>query len=154
VKRAEISGGPYTNVATTTGTSFTNTGLTNGKTYYFVVSASNLGSESPNSSEAGVTPNPPPPPLVPPAPSALTASAAKGKINLRWTQPSGAGITKNRIYRAVSGPPFTVLATTTGPVTSFTDTSVTAGTTYYYRVTSLNASQESGYSNVASATGR
>jgi fibronectin type 3 domain-containing protein len=41
VKRATSSGGPYTTVSSPTSTSFTNTGLTNGATYYYVVSAEN-----------------------------------------------------------------------------------------------------------------
>lgn len=56
VKRATISGGPYNTVASVTGTSYTNTGLTNGTTYYYVVSAINAGGESPNSAQASATP--------------------------------------------------------------------------------------------------
>lgn len=57
VKRATTSGGPYTNVATgLTGTSYTNTGLTNGTTYYYVVSASNSAGSSANSAQASATP--------------------------------------------------------------------------------------------------
>jgi endo-1,4-beta-xylanase len=56
VKRSTTSGGPYTTVATVTGTSFTNTGLTNGTTYFFVVSATNANGESANSSQVPATP--------------------------------------------------------------------------------------------------
>jgi len=49
VKRATVSGGPYATVGTPSGTSFTNnTGLTNGTTYYYVVSAVNGTGESAN----------------------------------------------------------------------------------------------------------
>src|SRR4029077_5243963 len=55
VKRATISGGPYTTISST-GTvatnSYTDTGLTNGTTYYYVVSAVNGGGEGPNSTQA------------------------------------------------------------------------------------------------------
>jgi len=56
VKRATVSGGPYTTVATATTTSYTNTGLTNGTTYYFVVSATNSAGTSGNSNQAAATP--------------------------------------------------------------------------------------------------
>ncbi|GAA0136841.1 hypothetical protein YSY43_36820 [Paenibacillus sp. YSY-4.3] len=57
VKRATTSGGPYTDVATgVTTTSYTNTGLTNGTTYYYVVSASNSAGSSVNSAQASATP--------------------------------------------------------------------------------------------------
>ena len=50
VKRATVSGGPYTTVASgLTTTSFLNTGLTSGTTYYYVVSARNSGFRRRNS---------------------------------------------------------------------------------------------------------
>jgi hypothetical protein len=57
VKRATVSGGPYTTVQTgVTGTSFNNTGLGAGTTYYYVVSAVNAGgAESANSTQASAT---------------------------------------------------------------------------------------------------
>ncbi len=70
-------------------------------------------------------------------PSNLTATAGDGLINLLWTAPSGA-LTYN-IYRGTSpggegGAPLYTGVTTT----SFADTEVTGGTTYYYAVTSVN----------------
>ncbi len=57
VKRSTTSGGSYTTVATgLTGTSYTDTGLTNGTTYYYVVSAGNAIHESPVSAELAATP--------------------------------------------------------------------------------------------------
>ena len=58
LKWATVSGGPYTNVATAVmTTSYTDTGLTNGTTYYYVVSAVNAAGESANSGQAGATPS-------------------------------------------------------------------------------------------------
>lgn len=57
VKRATVSGGPYTTVGSTASTSFTNTGLTNGTTYYYVVTATNTAGESGNSNQASGTPS-------------------------------------------------------------------------------------------------
>ena len=41
VKRSTVSGGPYTTVGSPGATSFTDTGLTNGTTYFYVVTAVN-----------------------------------------------------------------------------------------------------------------
>ncbi len=56
VKRSPATGGPYTTLASTTGTTFTDNTVVNGTTYYYVVSASNSGGESPNSAEVIATP--------------------------------------------------------------------------------------------------
>jgi pectate lyase len=57
VKRSTTSGGPYTTIATgVTSTSYTNTGLANGTTYFYVVSAVNSFGESGNSNQASATP--------------------------------------------------------------------------------------------------
>ena len=56
IKRAAVSGGPYTAVGTTDSTSLTDTGLVNLTTYYYVVSATNAYGASAHSGQASVTP--------------------------------------------------------------------------------------------------
>jgi aryl-phospho-beta-D-glucosidase BglC (GH1 family) len=56
VKRATVSGGPYTAVANVATTSYTDTGLASGTTYYYVVAATNVYGVSPDSAEASATP--------------------------------------------------------------------------------------------------
>ena len=56
VKRSTSSGGTYTNIANVAGTNYTDRGVIGGTTYYYVVSALNVGGESTNSAPASVTP--------------------------------------------------------------------------------------------------
>jgi len=56
VSRSTVSGGPYTQIATVTGTSYTDTTVTNNTTYYYVVSVTTAGGTSPNSAQVSATP--------------------------------------------------------------------------------------------------
>lgn len=56
VKRSTTTGGPYSIVNSPTTTNFTDTGLSNGTTYFYVVSAVNSGVEGPNSNEKSARP--------------------------------------------------------------------------------------------------
>ena len=146
VKRSTTTGGPYTTLTPypTTNT-FTDTGLTNGTKYFYVVSAYNSYGESANSSEVSATPTPPP---LPAAPMGLQASAGNGLVNLTWSASTGA--TSYNVKRStVTGGPYTTISSPT--VTNFTDTGVINGTKYFYVVTAVNASGESSPSMEASA---
>ena len=58
VKRSLVSSGPYTSLATGgTTTTYTDTGLPNGTTYYYVVTAVNTVGESPNSAQVSAVPS-------------------------------------------------------------------------------------------------
>lgn len=148
VKRATVSGGPYTTIATgVTSTGYSDTGLSASTTYYYVVSAVNAGGQSANSAQASATT------LsggsVPAAPMGLAATAGNAQVALSWTASSGA--TSYRIKRAtVSGGPYMTIATNT--TTSFTNTSLVNGTTYYYVVSAVNAIGEGANSAQVSAT--
>ncbi|RUS47874.1 glycoside hydrolase family 9 protein [Cohnella sp. AR92] len=147
VKRSTTSGGAYTTVATgVTGTSYTNTGLTNGTTYYYVVSAVNGVGESANSAQASVTPAAP---VVPAAPASLTATAGNALATLSWSASSGAA-SYNVKRSTTSGGAYTTVATGVA-ATSYADTGLTNGTTYYYVVSAVNAAGESANSAQASA---
>jgi hypothetical protein len=56
VLRSTTSGGPYTTVGTSTTTSFTNTGLTNGTIYYYVVAAVNAAGTGADSTQVFAEP--------------------------------------------------------------------------------------------------
>ena len=55
VKRSTVSGGPYIVIAAPSSTNYVDTGVINGATYYYVVSASNSAAESLNSIETSAT---------------------------------------------------------------------------------------------------
>ena len=57
VERATTNGGPYSIVGTPTTTNFTDTAVTNGITYFYVVDAANLAGPSANSAQVTVTPS-------------------------------------------------------------------------------------------------
>lgn len=70
------------------------------------------------------------------------------QVGLSWTQSTSTGLTGNCVYRGtVSGGPYAQLFCSSSPATTYTDTSVVGGQTYYYVVTAVSGSQESGYSN-------
>src|SRR5258708_1879389 len=87
VKRATVSGGPYATIVSGLATqTYTDSGLTNGTTYFYVVTASNLGGESGVSNQASATPLPPPPV----APSGLAASPGNAQVALTWNASAAA----------------------------------------------------------------
>ncbi|WP_227793620.1 glycoside hydrolase family 6 protein [Paenibacillus guangzhouensis] len=140
VKRSTTSGGSYTTVAAgVTGTSYTNTGLTNGTTYYYVVSAVNSSGESPNSTQASVTPQSNL--TVPAPPTGLTATAGNVQAALSWTASNNATSYNVKRSTTSSGPYTTVAVGVTG--TSYMDTGLTNDTTYYYVVSAVNSAGES-----------
>ena len=133
-------------------TSFTDTGLTNGATYYYKVAAVNAVGTSPSSGEASATPQA----SVPSAPVGLVASGGNGLVALSWTAPTsdgGSGLIGYNVYRGTAaGAESATPVATNVTLTSFSDTGLTNGTTYYYKVAAVNAVGPSPRSNEASAT--
>jgi Fibronectin type III domain len=145
VKRATASGGPYTKLGSPTSPGYTDSTVTNGTTYYYVVSSLNPG-ESANSAEVAATPKGPTAP--PAAPTNLAATAGDTTITLTWTASTGA--TSYHVKRSsTSGGPYTQIAAPTA--TTYTDTGLTDGTTYYYVVSAVNSVGESANSAQISA---
>lgn len=135
VKRATTSGGPYTTIATgVTGTSYGDTGRSALTTYYYVVSATNGNGTSADSAETSATTKSS---VVPVAPAGLAAtSTALDVATLTWTPTPGANTYIVKRSRTSGGPYTTVAIGVTG--TSFTDTKLIAGTTYYYVISAVN----------------
>jgi PKD repeat protein len=97
---------------------------------------------------------------TPPGPPAgLTASGRSGQIGLSWTAPAsngGVNITSYRVYRGTTSGAETLLTTGgcsgLGVVLSCTDTGLTNGQAYYYKVSAVNSIGEGPQSTEASAT--
>ncbi|HSG39345.1 MAG TPA: M14 family zinc carboxypeptidase, partial [Thermoanaerobaculia bacterium] len=86
VYRGTTSGGPYAMIQSNlTGTSYTDTGLTNGTAYYYVVTATNGAGEGPNSNEASATP------VAAPVTVTLTSAAAQDGWVLESSETSNVG---------------------------------------------------------------
>jgi fibronectin type 3 domain-containing protein len=119
-------------------TTFQDTGLTNGITYFYRVSAVNSVGEGAMSNEATATPVAA---SVPGAPTNLTASPGRPRgIALTWTAPTnngGSPITGYEIWRGTAAGTETKLAAI-GTATSYKDTSTTKGTTYWYYIVAVN----------------
>jgi fibronectin type 3 domain-containing protein len=148
VKRSTTTGGPYTQLATSTSPSYTDSTARNGTTYFYVVSALNSAGESANSAQTSVTPDPTI--TTPNVPTGLTAAAGNAQVALTWSA-STTGATSYHVKRATkSGGPYTQIAAPTSA--SYTDASLTNGTTYYYVVSALDSAGESPNSAQVSAT--
>ena len=123
-----------------------NTNITNGITYYFVVTAVNSNGESGYSNQVSATPSASLPPLPP---TNLTAVAGNTQVALSWIASSGA-TNYNVYYSITSGGPYTKIASSTN--NSYLVNALANGVTYYFVVTAVNSNGESSYSNQANAT--
>ena len=155
VKRSNSSGGPYQTVTTVGGNSYQNSGLTNGQTYYYVISAINQAGEGAVSAQITVVPTPPTPPS---APGGLSAQVGGGDPQpffgggiaiLSWSTVPDT-VTYNVKRSTTSGGPYQTLSSSIAP--SYTDLYISNGTTYYYVVSAVNSFGESSNSNEISAT--
>jgi chitodextrinase len=130
-----------------TGTTYTDTGLSNGTSYSYTVRAYNTAGWGSFSSAGSGTPR-----TVPAAP-AITAAAGNKQNIISWSAPAnnGATVTKYEISRKIGNGAYTVL-NDNYTSTSYTDLSLTAETAYTYRVRAYNVAGWGNYSTEKSAT--
>ena len=146
VRRATASGGSYAQVGTATQTSYTDTGLANGSTYYYVVSALNGVGVSGDSAQVSSVPSAAV--SVPAAPSSLSVTPGDAQVSLIWS--ASAGATSYVVRRATNpGGPYGLV--TMPAATSYTDSGLSNGTAYYYVVAARNSAGDSPDSGERSA---
>jgi cellulose 1,4-beta-cellobiosidase len=94
LKSATNNGGPYTVLSNVTTTNYTNTGLINGSTCYYVVSALNIAGESTNSVQVSATPQ---------APPLLNISVSSRNLVFSWRADSAAFTLQSRSNLTLGG---------------------------------------------------
>jgi hypothetical protein len=106
--------------------------VTNGKTYYYAISAVNAVGIGPMSIVANATPMGPPD-----VPNDFEVSVEGGKVVITWSPPNAsegrANVLKYKVYRGTDTEMLDLLVELEG-VFTYTDTSADVGTTYYYAV--------------------
>ena len=133
-------GKKYDLLATTTGTSITNTKAKIGTKYYYVVKAVNAnGDESEFSNVESIK--------CRPAAPTVTISRSGGKAKLSWKAVSGA--TKYWVYRSTDGKKYTRVISTTK--LSYADSKSKSGTKYYYKVMAVAVVNETNVGSACSA---
>ena len=123
-------------------------GLTNGKTYTFTVTATNAkGEGAPSAASNAVTPA-----TVPDAPTGVAATAGNAQATVTWNAPTSTGGSPITGYTVTTSPGGATV--TVGNVTNATVTSLTNGTAYTFTVKATNAmgTGPAGVSNAVTPT--
>jgi subtilisin family serine protease len=125
-------------------TSFVDSSVLAGSTYWYQVAAVNEIGTGPRSNElsAGL--------VSPPSAPTLLGAPADGVVVLSWTEPAsdgGSAISGYNVYRRVGGGQEAPLASTGAGETTYVDFGLTNGTDYTYRVAALNGAGEGAFSN-------
>ncbi len=128
------------------------TGLTDGTTYFYIVTAANSTGESAASVQvAATTLAATPPTTIPATPSSVTATGGDNQVALSW--PAVTGAASYNVYWSTTSGVTTTTGTRIAAATSpFVHTGLTAGTAYFYVVTAVNSAGESVGSSQATAT--
>ncbi|MDR0494202.1 MAG: fibronectin type III domain-containing protein [Treponema sp.] len=141
----------YREIGTTTNTSYTDTGLSPDRDYYYRVSAFNGKKESLQSFYASARTLKAPPPIPDAAPTNLSATPETTGTSIRISWHSVTNATSDIVYRSLTD---TGDYVEIGSVwsASYTDTGLSPETTYYYKVAAQNISGIGPLSDWVSAT--
>ena len=154
--RSLVNGGPYKqiNPVAITDTFLTDSGLTAGVTYHYVVQSVDAAGQRSAYSEPDSAVADAPEVTAPAAPTGLKATAGEEEVDLEWLENTEVDLLGYYVYRANSeGGTYTALNTEAQADTTYNDTDVTAYETYWYKVQAENDSNEfSDFSDSVSAT--
>jgi hypothetical protein len=140
VYRSTSAGGPYSVIDfDLTSSDYIDNTVSNGTTYYYVVTAD---SATPTDTTS------------PAAPTGLAATPGDATVSLDWNDNGEGDLNGYNVYRSTTqGSGYSKLNGSLLSSSDYTDNSVSNGTTYYYVVTAVDtSSNESGYSGEVSAT--
>ncbi len=132
VRRATSSSGPWVEVATVEGTSYTDGGLSNGTRYYHTVVARDAGGtrSSPSNATSAV-----PADATAPSPGGdpTVVPNGSGRLDVTWPASPSPDVASYEVQRAgTSTGPFAAVAQVA--TTSYSDTGLAAASTWHYRV--------------------
>ncbi len=138
-----------TSVGKTT-TAYTDNNVTNGTTYYYTISASDVsGNQSQRSAQVSATVTT----YKPSVPQNVTATAQPGAILIAWNKNPETNVTYYRLFRGTSSNYILTYKWISSSQNYYQDSDVVGGATYYYQVRSYNnLGYYSDYSPIVSAT--
>lgn len=136
VRRATSSTGPWVEVATVGGTTFTDTGLNNGTRYYHTVVARDAGGA--RSSPSNATSAVPADTVSPSAPGdPVVVPNGSGRLDVTWAASPSGDVTAYEVQRSGSSTgPFAAITQVAG--TSFSNTGLPATSTWHYRIVAID----------------
>ena len=132
---------------------YTDTTVAAETTYHYAVLALSQDGDGARSTTVSAT-TPAEPRPIPSAPTGLTTyQVVHDSVTISWTTPSQGSVTGYRILRGTDSNSLSaIVQNTDSTATEYTDSTVTAATTYYYAVLALSAEGDGAQSAAVSAT--
>ncbi|MEL7363526.1 MAG: T9SS type A sorting domain-containing protein, partial [Bacteroidota bacterium] len=119
-------------------TSFVSTGLENGTTYFYVVTAFDAAGNENDFLESARAEATPQDDVAPAPPTGFAAVLDAGTVALTWVANADADLEGYRLYRDLASAPTALLAALSADATAYTDADVEDGTAYFYRLTAFD----------------